>query len=81
MKLFDVKEDNSLETFALAYEKALELNTDIVLATTSGNTALRFADFLKDKEFNNKVVIVSHVYGSKEKGGNADTDLSSGFIA
>ncbi len=71
MKLFDVKEDNSLETFALAYEKALELNTDIVLATTSGNTALRFADFLKDKAFSNKTVVVSHVYGSKEKGGNA----------
>ncbi len=71
MKLFDMKEDHSLETFALAYEKALELNSDIVLATTSGNTALRFADFLADKNFSGKVVVVSHAYGSKTKGENA----------
>ena len=70
MKLFDVKEDNTLETFALAYEKAIELDSAIVLATTSGNTALRFADFLAEKEFKNDVVVVSHVYGSKDKGVN-----------
>lgn len=70
MKLFNIKQDNSLETFKLAYEKAVELNTDIVLASTSGNTALSFLEFLEDKSFNNKVVVVSHVYGSKEKGTN-----------
>ena len=38
MKLFDVKNDNSSEAFTLAYDKAVELDTDIVLATTSGRT-------------------------------------------
>ncbi|MBP5279138.1 MAG: hypothetical protein J6Z03_01525 [Erysipelotrichaceae bacterium] len=71
MKLFDVKEDNSLESFALAYDKAVELDSDIVLATTSGNTALRFAQFIEGKDFNNKVVVVSHAYGTREKGVNA----------
>ena len=71
MKLFDVREDNSLETFAIAYAKAKEMNTDIVIATTSGNTATRFAQFMEDKTFDGKVVVVTHVYGSKEKGKNA----------
>ncbi len=71
MKLFDVREDNSLETFGIAYEKACELKTDIVIATTSGNTALRFCEFMADKNFDGHVVVVSHVYGSKEKGKNA----------
>ena len=70
MKLFNIKEDNSLETFRLAYEKAVELDTDVVLANTSGNTALRFNDFIKDKEFKGKVVVVTHCYGSKDKGKN-----------
>ena len=71
MRLFDVKEDNSQETFALAYEKAAELDTDIVLATTSGRTAMNFADFISDKNFTGKVIIVSHAYGTREKGKNA----------
>ena len=71
MKLFDVREDNSLETFRIAYEKAHELKTDIVIATTSGNTALRVCEFMADKDFDGRVVVVSHVYGSKEKGKNA----------
>lgn len=70
MKLFDVKNDNSSESFALAYDKAIELNTDIILATTSGNTALKFADYIADKPFSNKVIIVSHAYGTREKGKN-----------
>lgn len=71
MKLFDVRQDNTLETFELAYKKAIELNTDIVLASTSGNTALRYAKFMEDKDFKGRSIVVSHVYGSKEKGSNA----------
>ncbi len=71
MKLFDVKADNTIESFELAYAKAIELDTDIVLATTSGNTALRFAQFLQKKKFERKVVVVSHAYGTKERGRNA----------
>lgn len=74
MKLFDVKQDNTMETIAIAYEKAVELNTDIVLATTFGNTALRMAKFLEDKDFRGKVVVVSHVCGFREKGSNELSD-------
>ena len=70
MKLFDIKNDNSTEAFALAYEKAIELNTDIVLATTSGNTALQFGKYIQDKPFPKKVIVVTHAYGTREKGTN-----------
>ena len=85
MKLFDVKNDNSSEAFTLAYDKAVELDTDIVLATTSGSTALRFAEYISDKDFANKVIVVSHAYGTREKGRNAMSEetrkqlLDTGF--
>ncbi len=71
MVLFQVKEDNSDATFAIALKKAAELGTDIVIATTSGNTALRFLEAAKAAGFVGRIVVVSHAYGSRQKGVNA----------
>lgn len=71
MVLFNVKQDNSAAAFAIALDKAKEMNTDIVLATTSGQTALKFMEAAKDAAFGGKIVVVSHAYGSRERGKNA----------
>ncbi|MBQ3878947.1 MAG: hypothetical protein II727_01470, partial [Oscillospiraceae bacterium] len=70
MVIFSVKEDNSEKTFSLALDKAKALDTDIVIATTSGNTALRFLEAAKKADFAGKTVVVTHAYGSREKGKN-----------
>ena len=70
MVIFNVKEDNSEKTFSLALDKAKALGTDIVIATTSGNTALRFLEAAKKADFAGKTVVVTHAYGSREKGKN-----------
>ena len=71
MVLFNVKENNSAATFDIALKKAAELDTDVVIATTSGKTAQDFAAAAKAAGFRGRVVVVTHAYGSREKGTNA----------
>ena len=71
MVLFNVKEDNSAATFDIALKKAADMETDVVIATTSGRTALGFTAAAKAAGFRGRVVIVTHAYGSREKGTNA----------
>ena len=71
MELFNIKDNNSERTFELAIEKAKQLNTGILIASTSGNTALAFMEKVREENFQGKVVVVTHAYGSKVKGTNA----------
>ena len=71
MVLFNVKEDNSAATFDIALRKAIEMDTDIVVASTTGRTALGFIEAAGAAGFKNRIVIVTHAYGSRKKGENA----------
>ncbi len=70
MVLFNVKEDNSRKTFEIAIQRASELNTAIVLATTTGKTAQAFMKQAKEAGFGGKIVVVTHCYGSRTPGTN-----------
>lgn len=70
MERFDVKQNNTERTFELAIARANELNTDIVLATTTGNTALEFLKAREKYGFKRRTIAVTHAYGSREKGTN-----------
>ncbi len=70
MKLFDVKKDNTEETLLMAIEKARQMNTDLVVATTTGETGLKAVELVKQEGFANKLVLVTHAYGSRVKGEN-----------
>ena len=71
MVLFNVKEDNSAATFDIALKKAAAMHTDVVIASTGGKTAVDFVAAAKAAGFPGRVVIVTHAYGSREKGTNA----------
>ena len=70
MKLFNVRENNTEETLKLAIEKARELNTDLVVATTTGATGLKAVEMTKQYDFANRLILVTHAYGSRIKGAN-----------
>ena len=70
MVLFNDKLDNSEQTFEIAMKRAEELETAIVIATTTGQTAIRFMEAEKKAGFKQKIIFVTHAYGSREKGAN-----------
>ena len=70
MEIFDVKQNNSERTFEIAIARANELNTDIVFATTTGNTALEFLKAAEKYGYKGRVIAVTHAYGSRENGKN-----------
>lgn len=70
MELFNVKDDNCGKTFEIAFKRARELNTDIVVATTSGATAMKLVEKKKEEGFDGRIIVVSHAYGSRIKGQN-----------
>lgn len=60
----ELKRENTRKVFELALRRGEELGIDTyVVASTSGRTGVEAAEFFKGK----KLVIVSHVYGSREK--------------
>lgn len=62
-----VGEENTETVLKVAARRASELGiTHIVVASTSGNTALKMAEAVKGS--NIKVIGVSHQFGQKEKG-------------
>ncbi len=70
MKLFNVKDNNTDEALRIGITRAKQLKTDLVVATTSGATGKRALEIAKEENFFNKVVIVTHCYGSRIKGEN-----------
>ncbi len=63
--------ENTEAACKIAIEKAIEMDTDIICATTKGDSGIAMCEAAKAMGFPNKVVIVSHAYGSKEAGENA----------
>ena len=70
MKLFNVKDDNTEAAFRIAIDKATEMGVPIVAASTSGASAVRLMELAQELNYPGKVIIVSHAYGSREKGAN-----------
>ena len=65
---------NTEETCRIALEHAAALETDIVCATTSGDSAITLCRLAKESGFPGRIVVVSHAYGSKEPGENELSD-------
>ncbi len=60
----ELKRENTQKTFEIALKRGNELGIDTyVVASTSGRTAVEAAKVFEGK----KLVVVSHVYGSREK--------------
>lgn len=57
-------------TLKLALERALECDGKLVVATTTGATALAAAELLKKEGQIDRLVIVSHAFGTREAGVN-----------
>lgn len=61
-----VKQDHTLETFALVKQKAVEAGIKkIVLASTTGRTALKALDYFKDTGIT--IIVIPHQYGFDEE--------------
>ena len=70
MVLFNVKENNTEKTFEIAIQRAKELGTDILAASTTGATAEALLKKAKAAGFGGRIIIITHAYGSREAGTN-----------
>ena len=71
MLIFEqISPENTPVTIKLALEKARELSTDIVLATTSGASALMAAEFASEVDYKGRIIVVTHVWGMRSPGEN-----------
>ena len=71
MKVFEkIGPENTQETIEIALNKAIELGTDIVFASSTGKTALEILKVAKEKKFKNKLVMISLAYGYPNPGEN-----------
>lgn len=61
---------NTLETLTLAMSKASQLHSDLVIASSSGQTALDAVQLAKEKQFTGALIVVSLAYGSRTPGSN-----------
>lgn len=61
---------NTEETLKIAVTYAKEHGYDIVLATSTGESALKLKDIADSLQYNNNIVAVTHVFGMHEKGVN-----------
>lgn len=63
----DAKQDNTLETFRLVEERLNELGVKkVVLASTTGRTALKAMEYFRDKGIH--LVVIPHQFGFTPKG-------------
>lgn len=71
MKVFEtVSPENTVPALTLAINKAKELSTDIILSATTGASAFKALELSKELAFEGKVIVVSHVWGSRISGEN-----------
>lgn len=61
---------NTNETLKIAVEYAKQHNCDIVVATSSGETAFKLKEIADENEYKGKLIAVTYVFGMKEKGKN-----------
>ena len=69
MLIFEkVSSENTAVALKIAFDKARELSTDIVLSTTTGASALMALKFAADTDFKDRIIVVTHVWGVKSAG-------------
>ena len=69
-----ISPENTAEALPLAFGKATALSTDIVLATTTGASALEAIAYAKKIGFSGKIIAITHVWGMKNLGENELSD-------
>lgn len=57
-------------TLALALEESMRLDAPLVVATTTGRTAMAALKLCGEKGWQHRLVIVSHAYGTRKSGEN-----------
>ena len=71
MLIFEkISPENTAVALKIAFDKAKELSTDIVLSTTTGASALMAMEFVADADFKGRIIVVTHVCGMKSAGEN-----------
>ena len=71
MLIFEkISPENTPVTLKIAFGRAKELSTDVVLSTTSGASALTAMELAADTDFKGRVIVVTHVWGMKSAGEN-----------
>jgi len=65
-----ISPENTSVALKLAIEKAKELSTDIVLATTSGASALMAVEVASELNYQGRIITVTHAWGVKSPGTN-----------
>ena len=66
MLIFEkVSAENTPVALNLALERAKEMSTDIVLATTTGASALAVAELASAMDFKGRIAAITHVWGRK----------------
>ncbi len=63
--------DNTQRTLEIAYKRALSMNAPLLVATTTGACAMAALEYLREKGDAERLVIVSHAYGTRAPGVNA----------
>ena len=61
---------HTIPALLLAFEKANELKTDIILPTTTGASAIEALKHADSTNFQGKIIVVTHVWGMKSTGEN-----------
>ena len=62
--------ENTDQTLNIALKEAVSRNTDIVVATSSGETALKLARLAKENHFKRNIITVTLAYGYGQGGKN-----------
>ncbi len=66
-----VSPENTEPTLQLAIEKATELSTDLVISSTTGDSALKALDLIEKSGFSGRLIVVTHAWGAKKIGENS----------
>jgi hypothetical protein len=75
MKIFEqVSAENTPVAIKLALDKAIELETDIVLSTTTGASAFMAAELAEKADYKGRIIVITHAWGSKNPGENNLSD-------
>ena len=75
MKVFEKPgPTNTKETCRIGLERAMLLGSMIVASTTEGSAGAQLCEIAKEMGFHDKIVIVTHAFGSREPGVNALKD-------
>jgi hypothetical protein len=65
-----ISPENTAIALKIAFNKAKEMSTDIVLPTTTGASALMSMEVSADTDFQGRIIVVTHVWGMKSAGEN-----------